>query len=173
MNNKNNVTNEAFEELFQVTTMEKLYPGSPEGNMFVLVSSMSASEICEAYAAAIDDYRPFVIIPPEAMEFIKDSEREEWRQERAIKRHIIPQEYNDDLEIEDQGSNPATICENAELRNKLRKALDALNPKQRKRIELRYFEGMTIEKMAQVEGVSTKTIRESLEYAIIKLKKFF
>ena len=87
MNNKNIVTNEAFEELFQVTTMEKLYPGSPEGNMFVLVSSMSESEICEVYAAVIDDYRPFVIIPPEAMEFIKDSEREEWRQERAIQTH--------------------------------------------------------------------------------------
>lgn len=54
MNNKNIVTNESFEELFQVTTMEKLYPGSPEGNMFVLVSSIRTGNRDQIHCSKIE-----------------------------------------------------------------------------------------------------------------------
>lgn len=54
----------------------------------------------------------------------------------------------------------------------LRNAMKQLNENQYRRIYAYYFKGMTYRQIAAAEGVSDKSVRESIAGAIKKLKKF-
>jgi RNA polymerase sigma factor (sigma-70 family) len=54
----------------------------------------------------------------------------------------------------------------------LRNAMKQLGENQYRRIYAYYFKGMTYRQIAAAEGVSDKSVRESIAGAIKKLKKF-
>ena len=49
----------------------------------------------------------------------------------------------------------------------------SLPEKQAKRIYAKYFLGLTINEIAQIEGVSKSRVSESIRTGLEKLKKFF
>ena len=55
----------------------------------------------------------------------------------------------------------------------LQQALHALPPLQRERLHFYFFEGMTYRQIAAKEGVGEKNIRESINGAVKKIKKYF
>ena len=55
----------------------------------------------------------------------------------------------------------------------LQKAMQSLTPVQRERLHFYFFEGMTYRQIAAKEGVGEKNIRESINGAVKKIKKFF
>ena len=61
------------------------------------------------------------------------------------------------------------IIETAEDTQRLHKALFMLSPIQQRRIRMRYFDNMTYTEMAEAEGCTASSIRESLERAKEKL----
>lgn len=65
-----------------------------------------------------------------------------------------------------------SIIKNAEL-EKLRKAKETLTDTQRKRIELHIENGVTLNKIAEIEGVRKNKIDKSIAQGMKKLKKFF
>ena len=55
----------------------------------------------------------------------------------------------------------------------LQKAMQSLTPVQRERLHFYFFEGMTYRQIAAKEGVGEKNIRESINGAVKKIKKYF
>lgn len=57
-------------------------------------------------------------------------------------------------------------------RENIANAMNRLNAKQYRRVYAYYFKNMTYRQIADAEGVSDKSVRESIEGALKKLKKF-
>ena len=63
------------------------------------------------------------------------------------------------------------IVENKIISDKLKKAIDELSVIQRKRIKMYYFEGLSQNEIAEVEGVSLRAVQYTLNEAISELRK--
>lgn len=80
----------------------------------------------------------------------------------------------DFLKIKDLPLNPVLDeIEEREFKKMVREAMATLNAKQYQRIYCYYFKGMTHRQIAALEGVADMTIRESIDGAMKKMKKFF
>ena len=80
----------------------------------------------------------------------------------------------DFLKIKDLPLNPVLDeIEERELKKLVREAMATLNEKQYQRIYCYYFKSMTYRQIAAFEGVDDKTVRESINGAMKKMKKFF
>lgn len=91
-----------------------------------------------------------------------------------VDRHYEHSEL-DEVTLERRAFNkPLSIEETViqEIRNKeLHIAINTLPEKQRKRLKLYYFENLTYEEIAKLEGCKYQTIQESIYAALKKIKK--
>lgn len=60
-----------------------------------------------------------------------------------------------------------------EQQEKIKKALGILTEKQKRRVIMRYVDEMTLQEIAEVENCDYTSVKESIESAIKKIKKFF
>ena len=119
----------------------------------------------------------FIDVPEEVLAVI----REETRAEAAAKRKRYRYRSQYSLDVGDgieeatlhQLPNPETILENYQQHEELYAAIMSLPEKQAKRIYARFFLGMTINEIAQIEGVSKSRVSESIRTGLKKLKKIF
>ena len=119
----------------------------------------------------------FIDIPEEVLAVIA----EETRAEAAEKRQKYRYRAQYSLDIGDgieeatlhQLPNPETILENYQQHEELYAAIMSLPEKQAKRIYAKYFLGLTINEIAQIEGVSKSRVSESIRTGLEKLKIFF
>ena len=71
---------------------------------------------------------------------------------------------NDEISIEEQ-------IENKILQEELKKAILELSEVQKRRVIKYYFENKTLQKIAEEEGCSITSVKESLDSSINKLRK--
>lgn len=102
--------------------------------------------------------------------------RNEWKYEKTNKRHGDALGYRDsetELFQKDLDMNPVEDeLLGIFMREKLKNAMELLNQTQYRRVYCYYFKDMTFREIAALEGVSDKSVRESIEGARKKLKKF-
>lgn len=102
--------------------------------------------------------------------------RNEWKYEKTNKRHGDALGYRDSETELFQKDLDMNLVEDELLgifmREKLKKTMESLNPTQYRRVYYYYFKGMTFRKIAAFEGISDKSVREFIEGARKKLKKF-
>ncbi len=92
---------------------------------------------------------------------------------RRYSRHeILPLEQNDEgdctalaRELKDARPNPEAICAQAELDEKLRRALEQLSPKQRSAIQMCELDGFSTREAANALGISTNTLKSRVSRA--------
>ena len=89
---------------------------------------------------------------------------------------IIIQGYDEgkteDLVFEQEESLEDMIIRQMELEI-LQKAMQSLTEVQRERLHLYFFSGLTFRQIGEKLGVSDMSVRESIESALKKIKKFF
>ena len=138
---------------------------------------MSVSVLCDRKICDRSCIRIELCLPEEVLAVIA----EETRAEAAAKRKTYRYRAQYSLDVGDgieeatlrQLPNPETILENYQQREALYAAIMSLPEKQAKRIYAKYFLGLTINEIAQIEGVSKSRISESIRTGLKKLKKFF
>lgn len=80
----------------------------------------------------------------------------------------------DFLKIKDLPLNPVQDeVEKRKTKEMIAASMQILNEKQYRRVYCYYFKGMTYRQIAAMEGLDDKTIRESIDGALKKMKKFF
>ena len=79
--------------------------------------------------------------------------------------------HNEDLNISNELHSEVYIDENETL-NKLKKAMVALPPKQKKVFELRYFQELTYREMSEMLDTSEGSLKASYHHAIKKIEDF-
>lgn len=103
-------------------------------------------------------------------------ELEDKRHLNEVDRHYEHADLTE-TEIERRSSHPAESLEDTVVRQilneELHKAIAQLPDTQRRRLVLYYFQQLTYEQIAEMEGCRYQSVQESILSAIEKLRKYF
>ena len=112
----------------------------------------------------------FVDVTEEVMETIRAAERAEAAYERKMYRYKA--QYSLDCE---NGIENAVLLkpQTPEIQEQVYAAVMKLPEKQAKRIYARYYLGMTVNEIAEVEGVDPSRVRDSIRRGLKQLVKYF
>lgn len=116
----------------------------------------------------------FAEISEEVMEEIIESRRLEASAQRKKYRYKAQYSlsYGNEAGYVDTSHvlTPETILENAQLRDELYKSIMELPRKQSQRIYAKFFLGLSVDQIAQCEGVSKSRVSESIRRGLAHLK---
>ena len=104
--------------------------------------------------------------------FRKEAHAQEMRDLRHITREGYTEGETEDLAFDSGESLENMVIRQIELET-LQKAMQSLTEVQRERLHLYFFSGLTFRQIGDKLGVSDKSVRESIEAALKKIKKFF
>lgn len=168
---------------FYTTPTEKHYDENFIGSELIVVTDdpdfkVKYPELAEMIIVSSQQFKPMADIYNESM---WNDRREMWRD---MYWHNTEGYYEDSpedengnchaLKIKDLPLNPVVDeVEKREIRQMVRKAMTGLSEKQFKRVYYYYFKGMTYRQIAAMESADDKTIRESIDGALKKIKKYF
>ena len=88
-----------------------------------------------------------------------------------IKARSRTEESVDGDALESTREEPPDAAEGCEVQQALRQALDALPPRRRAAVVLRYTEDLSYREIAKVLGVSVETVRSALKRARLELRR--
>ena len=111
-----------------------------------------------------------------------ETRRAIWANDDKFKKHnySIDERIELGCDILDESKNPEVVLISREDKpqkdlqlKKLREGMKTLTEKQSRAIQMRFFLRMTLEEIAEEEGVNINAITMRIEYALKKLKKLF
>lgn len=119
----------------------------------------------------------YAYVSKEVYEALADTfRREAHAEEMRDLRHTTADGYTEG-ETEDLMTERGETLEDAVIRRMeletLQEAMQSLTDIQRERLHLYFFHNLTFRQIAQKTGVSDKSVRESIEASLKKIKKFF
>ena len=119
----------------------------------------------------------YTYVSHEVYEALADTFRKEAHaEEMRDLRHIMAGGYIEG-ETEEQIAEETQSLEDAVIRQMeletLQEAVQSLTGVQRDRLHLYFFEGLTFRQIGEKLGVSDKSVRESVEASLKKIKKYF
>lgn len=119
----------------------------------------------------------FVDVTEEVMETIRAAERAETAYERKMYRYKAQYSLDCENGIENavllKPQTPEMLLEEKQFQEQVYAAVMKLPEKQAKRIYARYYLGMTINEIAEVEGVDPSRVRDSIRRGLKQLVKYF
>ena len=119
----------------------------------------------------------FVDVTEEVMETIRAAERAEAAYDRRMYRYKAHYSLDCDNGIENailmKPQTPEMLLEEKQFQEQVYAAVMKLPEKQAKRIYARYYLGMTVNEIAEVEGVDPSRVRDSIRRGLKQLGKYF
>ena len=119
----------------------------------------------------------FVDVTEEVMETIRAAERAEAAYERKMYRYKAQYSLDCENGIENavllKPQTPEMVLEEKQFQEQVYAAVMKLPEKQAKRIYARYYLGMTVNEIAEVEGVDPSRVRDSIRRGLKQLVKYF
>ena len=119
----------------------------------------------------------FVDVTEEVMETIRAAERAETAYERKMYRYKAQYSLDCENGIENavllKPQTPEMLLEEKQFQEQVYAAVMKLPEKQAKRIYARYYLGMTVNEIAEVEGVDPSRVRDSIRRGLKQLVKYF
>ena len=105
-----------------------------------------------------------VSVPKEVADFLEQDRKREQAQDKQDQRHLSKSEFETVLFCSDCVRRPVedTVLRNLQLEC-LRKAVDGLGTQSRELIELRYGQGLTMEEIGTIYGVSKAAVSKRLK----------
>ena len=102
--------------------------------------------------------------------FRKEAHAEEMRDLRHVTKDGYVEGDTEDLLIETEESVEDYVIRQLEIKQ-LQKAMLQLTENQKERLQLYFFEGLTYRQIGEKLGISDKSVRESIDVALKKIKK--
>ena len=122
-----------------------------------------------------NDY--FVEVTEDVLETIRAAERTEAAYDRRMYRYKAYYSLGCDNGIENailmKPQTPEMLLEEKQFQEQVYAAVMKLPEKQAKRIYARYYLGMTVNEIAEVEGVDPSRVRDSIRRGLKQLAKYF
>jgi RNA polymerase sigma factor, sigma-70 family len=116
-----------------------------------------------------------VEVTPPVKELIEQSDRQIRSQRRQDRRYLDYMDFIDELTDTAMNyppqKNAADLVIEKESHERLHAAINALSKIQRKRLLLYFMDGMTYQKIADLEGVNQSAIGQSITRSLKKLKE--
>lgn len=171
---KLDVLKEAFQNECKVINLKYEYEEYSGKEQWAVISELTEEEILEKYKPLVQEYIPFLVLPPiygEVRQQFRRNENKHYM--RMVRGHIYSLE--EDLEehhLEAAVEDCAAQVFAKEQSRELWKAINSLNEIQRKRLIAYYFEGKTYREIADEEGVDHKAVVRSVAIALKNLRIF-
>lgn len=102
--------------------------------------------------------------------FRKEAHAEKMRDLRHVTKDGYVEGDTEDLLIETEESVEDYVIRQLEIKQ-LQKAMRQLTENQKERLQLYFFEGLTYRQIGEKLGISDKSVRESIDAALKKIKK--
>ena len=119
----------------------------------------------------------FVEVTEDVLETIQAAERAEAAYDRRVYRYKAHYSLDCDNGIENailmKPQTPEVLLEEKQFQEQVYAAVMKLPEKQAKRIYARYYLGMTVNEIAEVEGVDPSRVRDSIRRGSKQLVKYF
>ena len=119
----------------------------------------------------------FVEVTEDVLETIRAAERAEAAYDRRMYRYKVYYSLDCDNGIENailmKPQTPEMLLEEKQFQEQVYAAVMKLPEKQAKRIYARYYLGMTVNEIAEVEGVDPSRVRDSIRRGLKQLVKYF
>jgi len=119
----------------------------------------------------------FVEVTEDVLETIQAAERAEAAYDRRMYRYKAHYSLDCDNGIENavllKPQTPEMVLEEKQFQEQVYAAVMKLPEKQAKRIYARYYLGMTVNEIAEVEGVDPSRVRDSIRRGLKQLGKYF
>ena len=119
----------------------------------------------------------FVEVTEDVLETIQAAERAEAAYDRRVYRYKAHYSLDCDNGIENailmKPQTPEMLLEEKQFQEQVYAAVMKLPEKQAKRIYARYYLGMTVNEIAEVEGVDQSRVRDSIRRGLKQLVKYF
>ena len=119
----------------------------------------------------------FVEVTEDVLETIRAAERAEAAYDRRMYRYKAHYSLDCDNGIENavllKPQTPEMVLEEKQFQEQVYATVMKLPEKQAKRIYARYYLGMTVNEIAEVEGVDPSRVRDSIRRGLKQLAKFF
>ena len=116
-------------------------------------------------------------VSDEVAEVFKADARYEMAYQRRLSRHKAQYSLDCENGIENavllKPQTPEMVLEEKQFQEQVYAAVMKLPEKQAKRIYARYYLGMTVNEIAEVEGVDPSRIRDSIRRGLKQLAKYF
>ena len=129
--------------------------------------------------AQVENYKNdhFVEVTEDVLETIQAAERAEAAYDRRVYRYKAHYSLDCDNGIENailmKPQTPEMLLEEKQFQEQVYAAVMKLPEKQAKRIYARYYLGMTVNEIAEVEGVDPSRVRDSIRRGLKQLVKYF
>ena len=119
----------------------------------------------------------FIEVTEDVLETIQSAERAEAAYDRRMYRYKAHYSLDCDNGIENavllKPQTPEMVLEEKQFQEQVYAAVMKLPEKQAERIYARYYLGMTVNKIAEVEGVDPSRVRDSIRRGLKQLVKYF
>ena len=119
----------------------------------------------------------FVEVTEDVLETIRAAERAEAAYDRRMYRYKAHYSLDCDNGIENavllKPQTPEMVLEEKQFQEQVYAAVMKLPEKQAKKIYARYYLGMTVNEIAEVEGVDPSRVRDSIRRGLKQLGKYF
>ena len=119
----------------------------------------------------------FIDVTEEVMETIRAAERAETAYERKMYRYKAQYSLDCENGIENavllKPQTPEMLLEEKQFQEQVYATVMKLPEKQAKRIYARYYLGMAVNEIAEVEGVDPSRVRDSIRRGLKQLVKYF
>ena len=119
----------------------------------------------------------FVDVTEEVMRALRAAERAEAAYDRRMYRYKAHYSLDCDNGIENavllKPQTPEMVLEEKQFQEQVYAAVMKLPEKQAKRIYARYYLGMTVNEIAEVEGVDPSSVRDSIRSGLKQIGKSF
>ena len=119
----------------------------------------------------------FVEVTEDVLETIRAAERAEAAYDRRMYRYKAHYSLDCDNGIENavllKPQTPEMVLEEKQFQEQVYAAVMKLPEKQAKRIYARYYLGMTVNEITEVEGVDPSRVRDSIRRGLKQLGKYF
>ena len=119
----------------------------------------------------------FVEVTEDVLETIRAAERAEAAYDRRMYRYKAHYSLDCDNGIENavllKPQTPEMVLEEKQFREQVYATVMKLPEKQAKRIYARYYLGMTVNEIAEVEGVDRSRVRDRIRRGLKQLAKYF
>ncbi len=152
---------------------EEEYPGWTGTKKYIIVSNLSEEDLSAKYPLVIAAMRPFMIVGEEIGKIRTDSNNAERRAARFSVKHETIFNFDEDTECCNEELVDWSSYNQMAISMEMEEALSCLTEVQRNRIKKYYFDGYTIKEIAIEENVQCNAVRDSIDQALKKLKKYF
>lgn len=166
---------EEFKKEVKVINLRFEYVGYEGEEQYAVWSELTADEMEQKYKDELQAYRPYIYLTREQGEVIKESKRNDKKHDyrNSKSQDIYECNENDIRWTKGQciSGDILTDILKKEDDDTFIKAMETLNPIQRKRVKMYIFDGLSYTEISRLEGASVQAIRKSIILALKKILK--